>query len=157
MQNIDERIRDLEMAIAALPVGYISKKTINGKIKKYHQWTEDGKKKSKYLDDDSAAELGALIEERRILEQELSELKKALPDSLKKKLAAGYVFKTSVLIGDALKRYVDPIKKLQRRDCFAVLEDYLERGYTGKIFILYGLRRTGKTTLLKQAIKDPKW
>ena len=152
MQNIDERIRDLEMAIAALPVGYISKKTINGKIKKYHQWTEDGKKKSKYLDDDSAAELGALIEERRILEQELSELKKTLPDSLKKKSAAGYVFKTSVLIGDALKRYVDPIRNLQRRDCFAVLEDYLERGYTGKVFILYGLRRTGKTTLLKQAI-----
>lgn len=152
MQNIDERIRDLEMAIAALPVGYISKKTINSKIKKYHQWTEDGKKKSKYLDDDSAAELGALIEERRILEQELSELKKALPDSLKKKSAAGYVFKTSVLIGDALKRYVDPIRNLQRRDCFAVLEDYLERGYTGKVFILYGLRRTGKTTLLKQAI-----
>lgn len=119
----------------------------------YRRW----KKKSKYLDDDFAAELGALIEERRILEQELSELKKALPDSLKKKSAAGYVFKTSVLIGDALKRYVDPIKKLQRRDCFAVLEDYLERGYTGKIFILYGLRRTGKTTLLKQAIKDPKW
>ena len=140
------------MAIAALPVGYISKKTINGKIKKYHQWTEDGKKKSKYLDDDSAAALGALIEERRILEQELSELKKALPDSLKKKSAAGYVFKTSVLIGDALKRYVDPIRNLQRRDCFAVLEDYLERGYTGKVFILYGLRRTGKTTLLKQAI-----
>ena len=152
MQNIDERIRDLEMTIAALPVGYISKKTINGKIKKYHQWTEDGKKKSKYLDDDSAAELGALIEERRILEQELSELKKALPDSLKKKSAAGYVFKTSVLIGDALKRYVDPIRNLQRRDCFAILEDYLERGYTGKVFILYGLRRTGKTTLLKQAI-----
>ena len=50
----------------------------------YRRW----KKKSKYLDDDSAAELGALIEERRILEQELSELKKALPDSLKKKSAA---------------------------------------------------------------------
>ncbi len=33
-----------------------------------------------------------------------------------------------------------------------MLEDYLERGYTGKVFILYGLRRTGKTTLIKQAI-----
>ena len=52
----------------------------------------------------------------------------------------------------ALYRYVKAKKK-----CVAVLEDYLERGYTGKIFILYGLRRTGKTTLLKQAIKDPKW
>lgn len=152
MQKSDERIRDLEMAIAALPVGYISKKTIKGKVKKYHQWTEDGKKKSKYLDDDSAAEMEALIEERRSLQQELRELKKALPASSKKKQAAGDIFRTSVLIGDSLKRYVDPIRKLQRRDCFAVLEDYLERGYTGKVFILYGLRRTGKTTLIKQAI-----
>lgn len=152
MQKSDERIRDLEMAIAALPVGYISKKTIKGKVKKYHQWTEDGKKKSKYLDDDSAAEMEALIEERRSLQQELRELKKALPASSKKRSTAGDIFRTSVLIGDSLKRYVDPIRKLQRRDCFAVLEDYLERGYTGKVFILYGLRRTGKTTLIKQAI-----
>lgn len=152
MQNTDERIRDLEMAIAALPAGYVSNKTINGKIKKYHQWTEDGKKKSKYLDDDSAAEMEVLIEERRNLEQELRELKKTLPDSLKKKSAASNIFKTSVLIGDALKRYVEPIRKLQHRDCFSALEDYLERGYTGKVFILYGLRRTGKTTLIKQAI-----
>ncbi|MBQ9278980.1 MAG: AAA family ATPase [Lachnospiraceae bacterium] len=152
MENSDERIRDLEMAIAALPVGYISRKTINGKIKKYHQWTEDGKKKSKYLDDDAASEMEILIEERRNLEQELRELKKSLPDSLRKKNIAGNVFRTSVLIGDALKRYVDPIRSLQRRDCFDMLEDYLEREYTGKVFILYGLRRTGKTTLIKQAI-----
>ena len=58
----------------------------------------------------------------------------------------------NVLIGAALKRYVDPIRTLQHRDCFPVLEDYLARGYTGKVFILYGLRRTGKTTLIRQAI-----
>ena len=46
-----DQIEALEMEIAALPVGYISRKTINGKVKQYHQWTENGKKKSKYLDD----------------------------------------------------------------------------------------------------------
>lgn len=43
-----DQIEALEMEIAALPAGYISRKTINGKVKLYHQWTENGKKKSKY-------------------------------------------------------------------------------------------------------------
>ncbi|MBQ8995756.1 MAG: ATP-binding protein [Oscillospiraceae bacterium] len=152
MQNNDERIRDLERVISELPAGYISRKTINGKIKKYYQWTEAGKKKSKYLDDDSAVEMEALIEERRTLQQELKEFKNALQNKPKKNTMESNTFKTNILIGDALRRYVEPIRKLQRRDCFVVLEDYLEGDYTGKVFILYGLRRTGKTTLIKQAI-----
>ncbi len=39
-----EKIQELERQIAALPIGYISKKTINGKTRYYHQWTENGKK-----------------------------------------------------------------------------------------------------------------
>lgn len=152
MQDIYDKIRELETAISKLPVGYISKKTINGKIKKYHQWTENGKKKSKYLDDDSAAEMEALIEERRKLQQELRELKKELPVSAPSRSADAIPFRTSVLIGDALKRFADPIKDLHRRDCFVEIENYLEQDHPGKVFILYGLRRTGKTTLIKQAI-----
>ena len=34
-----EAIQELERQIAGLPIGYISKKTINGKIRYYHQWT----------------------------------------------------------------------------------------------------------------------
>ena len=34
-----EKIQELERQIAALPIGYISKKTINGKTRYYHQWT----------------------------------------------------------------------------------------------------------------------
>ena len=36
-----EKIQELERQIAALPIGYISKKTINGKTRYYHQWTEN--------------------------------------------------------------------------------------------------------------------
>ena len=43
-----EKIQELERQIAALPIGYISKKTINGKTRYYHQWTENGKKHSQY-------------------------------------------------------------------------------------------------------------
>ena len=46
-----ENIQELERQIAALPIGYISKKTINGKTRYYHQWTENGKKHSQYLRD----------------------------------------------------------------------------------------------------------
>ena len=56
-----------------MPIGYISRKNIRGKVKLYHQWTENGKKKSKYLDDGTAAELSTLIEKRRSLEKELRE------------------------------------------------------------------------------------
>ena len=56
-----ERIRKLELEIAALPAGYISKKNIRGKIQQYYQWTENGKKKSKYVDDVTAAKLASAI------------------------------------------------------------------------------------------------
>ncbi len=152
MQDYDEQIRNLEMAIQELPSGYISKKTINGKVKKYYQWTADGKKKSKYLSEGSVAEMERLIEKRRKLQQELKEIKDALPRRMQRKPENRNAFRTNILIGDALKKYVNPIIKLQHRDCFGVLADYLERDYSGKVFILYGLRRTGKTTLIKQAI-----
>ena len=57
MDGIRDRIYELTEEIASLPSGYISKKTINGKIKQYYQWSESGKKKSKYLDDETAGEM----------------------------------------------------------------------------------------------------
>ena len=65
MQSAENKIRELENEIATLPVGYISNKKINGKIQQYLQWTENGKKKSRYLDSESAEELKPLIEKRR--------------------------------------------------------------------------------------------
>jgi hypothetical protein len=46
MSIYDDRVRELEERIAELPAGYISRKIINGSVKKYYQWTEDGKKKT---------------------------------------------------------------------------------------------------------------
>lgn len=148
----EEKIRVLEEKIAALPVGYISNKTINGKVKKYLQWTEAGKKKSKYLDEDSATEMELLIEERRRLQQELRKLKKTISFPTPKNHPDSRLFFTNVLTGEPLKKYTDQILSLRRRDCFYSLINYLEHDPEGKVFILYGLRRTGKTTLIRQAI-----
>ena len=154
-----ERIRELELEIAALPAGYISKKNIRGKIQHYYQWTEDGKKKSKYVDDVAAAKLTAAIENRRELQKELQSLKRTLPPLQKKKSLSTLFdrFKTSVITGDALKKFIEPVKLFKHRDCFTVLENFLSQGEgsnnsSGKVLILYGLRRTGKTTLIRQAI-----
>lgn len=82
IKTMDERllmnkIAELKAAIDKLPKGYISKKTVGGKIYFYHQWSESGKKKSKYLKDGELAALAEKIERRKQLQAELAELKKA--------------------------------------------------------------------------------
>ena len=49
-EKMQKKIEELEQQIAELPVGYISKKKIHGKERFYHQWTEDGKVRSKCKD-----------------------------------------------------------------------------------------------------------
>ena len=65
MKTNDDKITRLEEEISELPIGYISKKNINGKIRQYHQWTEDGKKKSKYLDSETALVVAERIAKRK--------------------------------------------------------------------------------------------
>ncbi|MBQ9308798.1 MAG: AAA family ATPase [Clostridia bacterium] len=149
-----DQIEALEAEIAALPVGYISKKTIHGKVKLYHQWTENGKKKSKYLNDEAAEQMQVLIGKRRELQQQLKSARALLPKDkpAKKEPQDVYQFKTKVCIGTALQRYVRPVSHLRRRDGFRELHQYLYQDSDGKVFILCGLRRTGKTTLIRQTI-----
>ena len=155
MDDRQTRMAMLEQEIAALPIGYISRKNIRGKVRLYLQWTENGKKKSKYLDDDTAAELSVLIEKRRSLEKELRELRKQLPKQKSTTVEETYTFRSDVLIGKALKPLAESVRGFERRSCYTELESYLERSYPGKVFILYGLRRTGKTTLIRN--EDLRW
>ena len=149
-----DRIEALEAEIAALPIGYISKKTINGRVRLYHQWTEEGKKKSKYLDDETAEQMRILIEKRRELQKQLKMARALLPKDKPAQETPKEVFqfKTQVSVGNALRRFVNPVVNLQRRDGYRDLEQYLYHESDGKVFILCGLRRTGKTTLIRQAI-----
>ena len=123
-------------------------------MKQYHQWTENGKKKSKYLDDQTAEQLQRLIDKRRELQQQLKTAKALLPkDAPARKTAkAVHEFRTTVSIGNALERFVKPVAEYRRRDGYQEIEKYLYQDSFGKVFILYGLRRTGKTTLIRQAI-----
>ena len=63
-------------------------------------------------------------------------------------------FNTSVIYGRDLLQLINKVKNYKKRYCYSYLLDYLKNDYSGKVCILYGLRRTGKTTLLFQSLMD---
>lgn len=54
-----------------------------------------------------------------------------------------------------LFKYIEPVAHLNKRFCFDTIKEFLdsEIGYTRNILALFGLRRTGKTVMIQQAVK----
>ena len=150
MTDVYELIRLLEERIENLPKGYISKKNINGKVQHYLQWKENGKVKSKYIRDEELEELQGQIEERKRLQSRLKE-KKAMYMSKNKKNTK---YETQVSIGNNLIRMVKKVHGLEKRDIYEQITKYLYGNDYTRVCAVYGLRRTGKTTLLFQAIEE---
>ena len=67
---------------------------------------------------------------------------------------ASDAFYTNVKAGDDLVPLCKVVSPYKKRDCFQHLSDFVNGNYDGRVCILYGLRRTGKTTLLFQMIKN---
>ena len=61
---------------------------------------------------------------------------------------------TNVVTGMGLQALANSVAKYGKRDCFSTLQKFVAGSYDGKICILYGLRRTGKTTLLFQMLSE---
>lgn len=152
MEDLQEKILRLEEEISKLPVGYISRKNIKGTIRQYHQWTENGEKKSKYMDDATAAVMAEQIAKRKELQQELKTAKALLPKKRKNSNVENIPFKTNVLLGGKLHSFIQRATSLKNRPCLQNLESFLSSENQSRVFILFGLRRTGKTTLIQQAI-----
>ena len=142
---------ELEKRIAELPVGYISTKKIDGKVRHYHQWYSEGKVVSKYLREPEVQPLAERIELARGCKARLAEVReeikrlKALEDN------GGYC--NLVRTGLELQQWAWGVEGWRRRDCYRLLDAYLH-GKDERVCILYGLRRTGKTTMIRQAIMD---
>ncbi|WP_298017768.1 AAA family ATPase [uncultured Dysosmobacter sp.] len=153
--EIIERIHELEREIALLPPGSIAAKKVKGKEYYYHRITQNQKRTETYVDFDQVDELRVQIEKRKELETELKKLKRLAPSSEPAKEGRDtHQFSTYVRIGSQLKNLAAPVKKYKRRECYSVLHDFVFGEQQDKVFILYGLRRTGKTTLIRQAILD---
>ena len=151
MEDINSQISDFENQIASLPVGYISKKMINGKERYYQQWTENGKVKSKYIKNEELDEFQKKIELRKSLQAKLSELKSsaAFIESPSIKDAK---FNLRIMYGKDLKDFASQTKDFHKRDCFSQIQEYLYSDTLDKVCLVYGLRRTGKTTMLRQCL-----
>ena len=146
--DVNKRIIELENKIAILPQGSINIKKINGKEQPYLQWTENGKSKSKYIKKDEREQIFFGVERRRQLQDELRELKKleVAPTPAPTK------FETSVVIGNRLLAMTKGVRNWKERDCFKQLQKYLNSDATDRVCLVFGLRRTGKTTMLRQAV-----
>lgn len=147
---------EIEAQIAGLPLGYITKRKIGEKTYFYHQGTENGKPFSKTVAAEDVPALQEKIDLRKTLEKRLKE-QGLLP---KKKPAEPHVtekqrpFLTNVTYGDALADFVASAADLQKRDCYGTVSAFLNGRAEDKVCAVYGLRRTGKTTLLKQLLLD---
>ena len=150
-EEAQTRMKELEQQIAELPVGSITRKTVNGKIYFYQRWSENGKRREKYIPLDEVDAFREQIEHRKTLEQEIKALRRGLP---KVKKAEPLNFITNVRTGNTLRTFADAVSCYQKRECFQQLHDYVYGETRDKVFILYGLRRTGKTTMIRQIFAD---
>ena len=148
-------IKELEEQIAKLHIGYITEKVINEKKYYCQQWKENGKSKSRYISEEEANILKPQIEERKKLQKELKALKKTLPAPVSEETEEETPepeFKMSALFGEALLNMAQTASQYERRDCFSKIQDFLKTPAADKVCLVFGLRRTGKTTLLKQLV-----
>ncbi|MBR1651681.1 MAG: AAA family ATPase [Lachnospiraceae bacterium] len=151
--EINERIAEIEREIAMLPEGSITKKTVKGKEYFYHRVMRNGKRVENYVSFEEAPDLKEKIEKRKVFEKELKELKLLVPRS-EKPNNDNINFKTIVRTGGALEAQIALTRKYKKRECISLIRDYVFGPSRDKVLIIYGLRRTGKTTMIRQILTE---
>ena len=148
--------REIEKQIQSLPKGTITTKHINGKDYEYWQFRENGKQITKRVKGEELETLSIQIKERKRLEHLLKE--NHSPSSEYIPTASAMTGETNlhgfIRIGDDLRRFAIGISSFKKRSIFHQLHDYIYETNNDKVFVLYGLRRTGKTTMIRQMIMD---
>ena len=155
-EELINKIAELEREIAILPEGSITKKRIRDKEYYYHRITINGKRTERYVDFKDVPELKAQLEKRKALVKQLKELKLLVvpeeePENEEEEQLA---FKTTVRRGKQLKSQISLTKKYRKRECINELREYIFDNPQDKVFIIYGLRRTGKTTMIRQILTE---
>jgi len=155
-EELMSRIMELEREISILPEGSITKKKIREKEYYYHRITLNGKRIENYLDFTRVPELKEQIEKRKALEKKLKELKRfVVPEKGNENWdEEKTAFKTTVRVGKRLEAQIDLTRKYKKRKCINALREYIFGNQQDKVFILYGLRRTGKTTMIRQILTE---
>ena len=153
--ELREQLAILDEQIETMPRGSISTKKVDGHTYYYHRWYEGKTKKEQFIPEEEVIPLRAQIEKRKELQAQRTELKKQLPKGSKKKLPedkAEYI--TMVRRGPELRAFMTPALKYRRRECYTRLQEYVFGPQQDKVFVIYGLRRTGKTTMIRQILAN---
>ena len=157
IENIYNQIAEIEREIAVLPEGSITKKKIKDKDYYYHRITRSGKSIENYVCFEQVPDLKEKIEKRKALEKKLRELKRMLP---KEEKGADRIaekkpeYKTNVRTGQQLESQIAITRRYKKRECIRVLRDYIFGPAQDRVLIIYGLRRTGKTTMIRQILTE---
>ncbi|MCI8741009.1 MAG: AAA family ATPase [Oscillibacter sp.] len=64
------------------------------------------------------------------------------------------MFETNVITGADLLALSENVRGWEKRDCYQQLDAYLHSRQSDRVCLLFGLRRTGKTTMLRQVVLD---
>ena len=156
---------EIQERIQALPSGGLTKKKINGREYIYYQWTENKKQHSRTVSAEQAAELATQIAERKTLQALLKTMPEppqysirhqreyVLHDSAAESIELQQPqFVTDVRIGASLDAFAATTSSYTPRTLYGALRSFVYSESHDKVCILYGLRRTGKTTLVRQVI-----
>ena len=157
MKELKKRIELLQKQIQTFPRGTITKKNINGVIRTYLQWRDNlGKTRTLYIKQNEIQMYEEQVEIRKELEKQLKK-EMELYNVIKNynlSITLDNEFYTNILYGYKLLFIKAKVQKFNKRYCFKKIMNYLNDDTYGKVCILYGLRRTGKTTLIFQAINE---
>lgn len=138
-------IRRYEGQLRKLPRGAVVRKVIAGKPRYYRQWHEDGKTRSEYLSAEKVDEVRAKIAKRR----EIAKLIRPYAVRAVPKKADG-----AVKTGRELSDWANLVSGWDFREAFPKILKFLRGSAESRVLIVYGIRRTGKTTMLQQAVRS---
>ena len=148
----EEQKIEMLKTLAELPKGYVSRKVIRGRETFYHQWKEAGKVKSRYLKAVEVETFREQIRRRHAIQEML--VSAGVEVDAKMRWEAASDFETDVKTGESLRQFAAGVAGWEKRDELAGILKYLRGETIDRVMIVYGLRRTGKTTMLRQAILD---
>jgi GTPase SAR1 family protein len=155
---MNKEIEKLQKEIDKLPAGGVTKKKINNTYYFYHQWKDaTGKRHYDLVTEAEFTNLKAQIEKRRELEKRLKAYQKEI--QLKTPTSAGQDvlslnLTSNAMLGARLSVMAEQAKGYEKRDCYEILKNYVYSRESDKVCLIYGLRRTGKTTLIRQLLLD---
>lgn len=146
INGLIDRISDLKKIMADLPQGEI----IYNNDKNIYEYVVIEKQEvlNKAVSLKEMHMIQEQINKRESIKSEINKLNKLLKDQD----TDIHKFELNVYTRDSLKRYASQAENFKKRDCFYTLTDYLYGKRNHRVCCLTGLRRTGKTTMIQQAL-----